>query len=243
MMNIREFATLTGVSVRTLHHYHSIGLLPPDKIEINGYRVYGEQALARMQQILLYRELDFPLHVIQDILAAPDYDKREALAHQKQLLLLKRERLNNIITMLDCMEKGETIMNYNAFDNKKIDAYKQEVKQRWGHTAAYKEYAQKVNASTPAEQNSMADGLNEIFSAFAQLKNKRCSPADPAATDLAKQLQDFITRTQYTCTDEILLCLGEMYVADQRFRATIDRHGEGTASFVRDVIQEHCKAH
>ena len=115
-MQINEFAKLAGVSVRTLHYYDEIGLLKPAFVdEQNGYRFYDEISLERMQEILFYRELDFELKSIAEILSSPDYDKQKALAEQRKLLILKKERLERIIAALDSAEKGKITMS--AFDN------------------------------------------------------------------------------------------------------------------------------
>ena len=110
-LQIKEFAGLTGVSVRTLHYYDEIGLLKPGFVdEQNGYRFYDEASLERMQEILFYRELDFSLKSIAELLASPNYNKQKALAKQKQLLTLKRERLTRLIAALEQAEKGEITM-------------------------------------------------------------------------------------------------------------------------------------
>ena len=107
-MQIKEFAELTGVSVRTLHYYDEIGLLKPSEVDAqNGYRFYDEKSLERMQEILFYRELDFSLKTISEILSSPDYDKQQALSRQRKLLLAKKERLEQLIKAIDCVEKGE----------------------------------------------------------------------------------------------------------------------------------------
>ena len=113
-MHIREFAKLTGVSVRTLHYYDEIGLLNPSFVdEQNGYRSYDERSLERMQEILFYRELDFSLKSIAEILSSPNYNKRKALIEQKRLLTLKKDRLERLIKALDSAVKGEIVVNLN----------------------------------------------------------------------------------------------------------------------------------
>ena len=115
-MQINEFAKLTGVSVRTLHYYDEIGLLKPAEVDMwTGYRFYDEDSLEKMQQIMFYRELDFSLKSIMKVLSSPDYDKEKALDEQKKLLILKKERLEKLISAIDSAKKGENIMN--AFDN------------------------------------------------------------------------------------------------------------------------------
>ena len=136
MWQAKEFADLTGVSVRTLHYYDEIGLLRPGHVdEQTGYRYYDEISLERMQQILFYRELDFPLKTILRIVSSPSYDKQKALRDQKQLLKLKKERLERLICALEEAERGE-IIDMSIFDNKELEAkreeYAKEAEARWG---------------------------------------------------------------------------------------------------------------
>ena len=106
-MQIKEFAEFMGVSVRTLHYYDEIGLLTPALVDkFTGYRYYDENSLLRMQEILFYRELDFSLKNIEEILSSPNYDKNKALKEQKHLLTLKKERLERLISAIDGAVKG-----------------------------------------------------------------------------------------------------------------------------------------
>ena len=240
-MQIKEFANATGVSVRTLHYYDEIGLLKPACVdEITGYRYYDEGALLRMQEILFYRELDFSLKSIQKILSSPHYDKMAALKEQKQLLVLKKERLERLISAIDSAVKGENVMT--AFDNSEFEKTKAEVKARWGNTDAYKEYEAKAGAYTEQEQNDLAVGMEQIIEAFAVCMQNGETAGSAEAQSLVRRLQDYITEHCYTCTNEILAGLGQMYVADERFRQNIDRHGAGTAAYIREAIEAYCKA-
>ena len=236
-MHIKKFAELTGVSVRTLHYYDEIGLLKPCFVdEQNGYRFYDEGSLAQMQEILFYRELDFSLKSIRDILSSPSYDKQAALSRQKRLLTLKKERLERLLAALEQAEKGEITMS--AFDNSEYETarqqYEDEAKRRWGNTAAYREYAQKDNTA------DCADGLMAQFEGFAAIKAAGNTPDSPAAQEQVKRLQDYITAHFYTCTKEILAGLGQMYVGDERFRQNIDQYGDGTAAFAAAAIAVYC---
>lgn len=244
-LHIREFAKLTGVSVRTLHFYDEIGLLKPSSVdEQNGYRFYDECSLTRMQEILFYRELDFPLKEIRMILSSPDYDKQNALKEQKRLLTLKKERLERLISALDGAMKGEFV-NMNVFDNSEFEAkreeYAKEAKEKWGDTAAYKESAEKTADYSADRWEQINSVMNDKIAEFADCKRKGFAPDSKQAQALAKNWQDFITENYYTCTKEILASLGEMYVADQRFLKNIDRHGNGTARFMSDAIKAYCK--
>ena len=234
---IKEFSLLTGVSVRTLHYYDEIGLLKPAFVdEQNGYRFYDEASLERMQEILFYRELDFSLKSIAEILASPNYDKQKALAQQKRLLTIKKNRLERLIAALEQAEKGEITMG--TFDNSEYETarqqYEDEAKRRWGDTAAYREYQSR------APQAAAADGLMAVFADFAACKAEGYAPDSAAARQLVERLQAYITANFYTCTDDILAGLGQMYVADERFKANIDSHGAGTAEFAAEAIRIYC---
>lgn len=242
-MQINEFAKLAGVSVRTLHYYDEIGLLKPAFVDKkNGYRVYDEISLERMQEILFYRELDFELKSIAEILSSPDYDKQKALAEQRKLLILKKERLERIIAALDSAEKGKITMS--AFDNSDYETarkqYETEAKQRWGETDAYKEHAGKTANYTKDKWQEVNDGLMTVLVKFAAcMKDGNTADSDEAQA-LVKELQNYITENYYTCTNEILAGLGQMYVADERFKNNIDKHAPGTAAFISEAIAHYC---
>ena len=239
-MLIKEFAEFTGVSVRTLHYYDEIGLLKPAYVDkFTGYRYYDETSLLRMQEILFYRELDFSLKAISEILSSPNYDKNKALKEQRHLLTLKKERLERLILAIDGAVKGENIMS--AFDNSEFEKYKAEVKERWGETSAYKEHAEKAKNYSPQKWNDLAEGMDNIMSEFAVCMRNGKTPDSKDAQNLVKTLQNHITENYYLCTNEILAGLGQMYVADERFKNNIDKHADGTAEFINDAIEVYCR--
>ena len=239
-MQIKEFARFTGVSVRTLHYYDQIGLLPPAHVDkCTGYRFYDEQSLLRMQEILFYRELDFSLTRIGELLSSPNYNKGQALMEQKNLLILKKERLERLICAIDGAVKGENVMQ--AFDNSEFEQYKAEAQQRWGGTDAYKEHSEKTKNYSKDKWQSTTDGLNAIFAEFASCMKAGEAAHSAPAQSLAEKLQRYITEHYYTCTKEILAGLGQMYVMDERFSSNINGHGEGTAAFVSDAIKVYCR--
>ena len=243
---IKEFAKLTDVSVRTLHYYDETGLLKPAFVdEQNGYRFYDENSLARMQEILFYRELDFPLKDILKILSSPDYDRKKALEAQKELMILKKNRIEKLISALDDAVKGVKI-NMKVFDNsefeEKREEYACEAKEKWGNTEAYSEFEKKTGSFSTDDIRSLAAGIDEVMAEFAECMKNGSAPDSAEAKDLVRKLQNYITETSYTCTDEILAGLGQMYTADERFRKNIDRHGEGTAQFISDAIDKYCSS-
>ena len=239
-MQIKEFAEFTGVSVRTLHYYDEIGLLKPCYVdEHTGYRFYDKNSLLRMQEILFYRELDFPLKSIGEIISSENYDKKKALSEQKKLLILKKERLDRLISAIDNAVKGENVMD--AFDNSEFENYKAEAQEKWGNTDAYKEYADKTKNYSKNNWQSMTDGLNDILAEFSIcMKNGEKADSDNAQK-LVRKLQNHITETCYNCTNDILAGLGQMYVLDERFKNNIDKNGDGTAEFINKAIGIYCQ--
>ena len=238
-MQIKEFAEFTGVSVRTLHYYDEIGLLAPACVDgYTGYRYYDETSLLRMQEILFYRELDFSLKSIGEMLSSPNYDKAKALNEQKHLLTLKKERLERLISAIDGAVKGENIMK--AFDNSEFEKYKAEAKEKWGKTDAYKEHAERTKNYSKQQWNDLTEGMDRIMAEFAVCMRKVERSDSAEAQNLVKMLQNHITENYYICTNEILAGLGQMYVADERFKNNIDKHADGTAAFICEAIEVYC---
>ena len=241
MKTVTEVSRITGISVRTLHHYDAIGLLRPTAVTEAGYRLYGEEALGRLQTILLFRQLQFPLKQIKEILDSPNFDPQEALAQQIELLELQKEHLERLIAHARQIQKTGVInMDFSAYDQRKIDEYSACAKEKWGTTDAYKEYEQKTAGQSKADARSAAEGLMDIFRELGRIRT--ASPASDEAQALIKKLQDYITAHYYTCTNQILRGLGQMYAAGGEMTENIDNAGgEGTAVFAKDAIAIYCK--
>ena len=239
-MQIKEFAEFMGVSVRTLHYYDEIGLLVPAYVdEYTGYRYYNENSLLRMQEILFYRELDFSLKSIGEILSSPNYDTNKALKEQKNLLTLKKERLERLISAVDDAMKGENVMS--AFDNSEFEKHKAEAKEKWGKTDAYKEHTEKTKHYSKDKWNNLTEEMNDILAEFAACMKSGEESDSAEVQNLVKMLQIHITENYYLCTNEILAGLGQMYVADERFKNNIDKHADGTTEFIREAIEAYCR--
>lgn len=240
MQTVNQVSRLTGVSVRTLHHYDAIGLLKPARVNEAGYRLYDEASLKRLQNILLLRELQFPLKEIKTILNNPDFNPAEAIEEQIKLLEMKYERLGKLLSFArELQKKGGNAVSFAVFDKSEIEQYKAEAKERWGKNAAYREYEEKAAAQSEADSEKSADRLMAIFAEIGEFRH--LSPRDEAVQLRIAALQSFITEHYYTCTNGILSGLGEMYVCDERFRKSIDgAGGEGTAEFARQAISVYC---
>ena len=240
MMTVHEVSRLTGMSVRALQYYDRIGLLPPTERTEAGYRLYDEAALERLQQILLFRELEFPLKDIRAILESPDFDRGKALEQQIELLVLQRNHLDNLIELARGLKaRGMNHLSFEAFDTKKIDEYAAQAKASWGQTAEYREYLEKSKGRTREEQLALHERMWEIFKAFGAMRGG--APASSEAQALVKRLQDFITENMYTCSNGILKNLGAMYAGGGDMTANIDRQaGAGTAEFAWQAICVYC---
>ena len=237
MMTVHEVSKISGVSIRALHHYDKIGLLPATEVTKAGYRLYYDKALERLQHILLFKELEFSLKEIKDILDSPGFDRSKALEQQIQLLELRKEHLQNLIDLAWGIKTiGVKNMSFEAFDTKKIDEYAAKAKASWGQTDAYKEYEQKSEGRTKEVQQKLNIEMMDIFAQFGKIKDQK--PDSEEAIGLAKKLQDHITENYYTCTNEILQSLGEMYAGGGDFTDNIDKvGGTGTAVFASEAIK------
>ena len=241
MMTVNEVSKLTGVSIRTLQYYDKIGLLHPAGYTEVGYRLYDDAALEKLQQILLFRELEFSLKDIKKIMESPDFDRSKALEQQIALLTLKKEHLENLINLARGIKMiGVNELDFSAFDTKKIDEYATQAKASWGTTPEYREYEEKSKDRTMEQQQTINVQMMAIFKEFGTIRKE--DPESKTAQDLVKKLQDFITEHFYNCSKEILSSLGEMYADGGDFTTNIDAAGgEGTAEFTHKAIEIYCK--
>ena len=239
-MTVNEVSKLTGVSIRTLHYYDQIGLLQPTGITESGYRQYDDTALERLQQILLFRELEFPLKEIKKILDSDGFDRKKALEQQIELLTLKKEHLENLITFArEIKRTGVRTMDFKVFDKSKMDEYAKKAKEQWGDTEAYKEFEQKNKDRSESDMKHITKGLMQVFVEFGEMMDKKAD--DELVQGLVKKLQDYISTHFYQCTPEILRGLGKMYAGGGEFTENIDAvGGEGCAKFAADAIEIYC---
>lgn len=242
MMTVHEVSKISGVSIRALQYYDSIGLLKPSDYTESGYRLYDDTALERLQLILLFRELEFPLKDIRKILDSPQFDKEKALEQQIELLSLKIEHLENLLNLARGIKKigVNKAMDFTAFDKEKIENYTAMAKETWGDTDAYKEYEEKSKGRTSEDNVNIAKDIMKIFTEFGGMKDME--PDSETVQKQVKKLQDYITENMYTCTNEILSGLGKAYSMPGEMNTNIDNAGrKGTGEFVDKAIQIYCK--
>lgn len=240
MMTIHEVSKLAGVSIRTLQYYDKIGLLHPMGRTDAGYRLYDDTDLERLQHILLFRELEFPLKDIKAIINSPDFDRSKALEQQIELLRLKKEHIDNLINFaLGIKMLGVRHMNFKAFDRSKLDEYSRRAKELYGNTPEYKELEEKQKNRTEKDDRILADRFMLLFKEAGKIKDT--DPASTEAQNLVRRIQNYITENMYTCSHKILRELGKMYSGGGDFTRNIDEYGgEGTAVFVDNAIQIYC---
>lgn len=240
---VGDVARLAGVSVRTLHHYDELGLLSPSQRSDSGYRLYSEQDLTRLQQILFYRELGFELGEIRSIMEDPEFEHVDALRHQRDLIaeqVLRLEALLGLIEKTIAADEGGTTLTkeemFEVFGDFDPADYQDEVMERWGDTDAYRESTRRVRRYTKEDWQRHKDEADENLAAMVALFDAGVAPGDARAMDVAEAARLQIDRWFYPCSREMHMALGDMYIADARFTDHYDRHRPGLAAWFRDAI-------
>ena len=250
MYKIKEVSELAGISVRTLHYYDQIGLLTPAYVEENGYRLYDEENVARLHQVLFFKEMDLPLGSIKNILDDPQFNQLDALVKHKKNLVEKRKRLEKIIQSIDqavVMAKGGRQMSkkdmFEPFDMSKIEAhqekYRKEVKEKYEGTEPFQQSQKKISSYQGNDWKAIEKERQAIYQSLADLMDR--DPADSEVQQLVHEWRMHISKHFYDCSVEIFKGLGEMYIADQRFKDNIDQTRPGLAQYLHDAIQIYCR--
>ena len=245
--SVGRVAELAGVSVRALHHYDEIGLLRPSERSPAGYRLYHAGDLERLQQILLYRELGFSLEETAAVLD-PDSDSLVHLRRQHRLLTERIERLRRMRTAVEYeMEVRQVGISmtpeerFEVFGDFCPEDYEAEVEERWGGTDAYVESQRRVASYTKEDWlvvKAEAQGINRRL---ATLMQSGAAAASEEAMDAAEEHRRHITRWFYECSSEMHVGLGEMYVADPRFKASYEEISPGLAEYLRDAMKANAE--
>lgn len=241
---VGELSRLTGLTVRALHHYDEIGLVRPSQRTAAGYRLYDEADALRLQQVMVLRELGVPLDQIGAAIDASE-DRAALLRAHRAALADKRGRLDRMLAAVDAalavLEKGKTTMQsedfkamFDGFDPADHEA---EVQQRWGGTEAYRESARRTQKYGKPEWEAIRTESEEIYARLGALMQQGAAVTDPAVQAAVEDHRRHLERWFYPCPSQMHKGLGEMYVADPRFTATLDgKAGPGFARFFRDAI-------
>ena len=240
---VGEVARLAGVTVRALHHYDEIGLLSPRERSAGGYRRYDDADLDRLQQVLFYRELGFGLDEVSAILDDPGTDVRDHLRRQHRLLRARIQRLQRMVESIErSMEANRMGINlsprerFEVFGDFDPADHEQEVEERWGDTDAYRESARRTSTYTKQQWLQIKAESSDLSARLAAAMQSGVPADGEQAMDLAEEARQHITRWFYDCPHEIHRGLGDMYVADPRFRKTYEDVAPGLAEYLRDAI-------
>jgi MerR family transcriptional regulator, thiopeptide resistance regulator len=246
---VGELARLARVSVRTLHHYDAVGLLPPSGRSEAGYRLYTAPDLERLQQILLFRELGFALAEIRRIMLDPQFDRRRALVAQRTLLADRATRLETMLSAVDAaldaaqrgiaMKADELFEAFGDFDPRDYD---EEVRRRWGTTDAYAESARRTAAYGKADWQAIKAESDDITADFAAALDQGSAPGDPAVQAIVDRHFQHLARWFYTPTPETYAGLGDLYVNDPRFTRNLDKARKGLAAFQRAAMRTYAQS-
>ena len=247
LYTVNELSKLAGVSVRTLHHYDEIGLLKPQAYTAAGYRQYGQQELERLQQILFFKELDFELVQIKNLLDSPGFDSERALLHHRELLEKRRERLERLLQTIDktieamkgisSMENDELFENFDMTEIEEHKAkYADEVKEKYGAWAA-KDKTKHYGKREWAEVTAAAGAISADLVALMQAGR---APEDEDVQQLITQHHAYISKYFYECPLEVYEGLASLYVEDERFTKNIDKTAPGLAHFQSAAMKVYC---
>ena len=248
---VKQIAQLAGVTLRTLRYYDKIGLLTPSTRTEAGYRIYSLEDVEKLQQILFFRELDFPLSRILEILNNPAFDRRDALKMQAAHLEKRAERYLKLSRLaketLSNLEGGNQMDKkdlFEGFDYEKMmeeqKQYEAEVKERWGNTEAYKESMTKTSKYTREDWERINEIQMKNLKDLCDLYRAKVSHDDPRVQEVVDSSRKFISDNFYECSLEALSGLGRMYVADNRFAAYYEKFAPGLASYYNNAIQYYC---
>jgi DNA-binding transcriptional MerR regulator len=249
-VNVGEVAALAGVTVRTLHHYDRIGLLTPSGRTAAGYRDYAPADLDRLLQVLVYRELGFPLEEIATLLDDPDADPAAHLRRQHRLL---RDRLERTQAMVAAVEKEMEARSmgisltpeerFELFGDGFSEEYQAEAEQRWGDTGAWAQSQRRTSAYTKDDWVRIKAEAEDVERRFAGALRAGVAADSAQAMDLAEEHRGHITRWFYDCPPAMHAGLGRMYVEDERFTAHYERLAPGLAAFVSAAVQANAARH
>ncbi|WP_031077409.1 MerR family transcriptional regulator [Streptomyces sp. NRRL S-118] len=248
--SVGQVAGFAGVTVRTLHHYDEIGLLSPSGRSHAGHRRYDDADLERLQQILFYRELGFPLEEVAALLDDPDADPQEHLRRQHRLLTARIADLEKMAAAVEhAMEARKMGINltpeerFEVFGDHDPEQYTEEVEQRWGDTDAYRESQRRAARYTKADWERMQAEAADWAVRYQELMAEGEPPTGERAMDLAEEHRLHIGGWFYECGHEMHRCLGEMYVSDERFTAHYEAMRPGMAAHLHAAIVANAARH
>ena len=241
---VGELARLAGVTVRTLHHYDRIGLVRPSERTPAGYRSYDVHDLDRLQQVLVYRELGFPLDQVATLLDDPDADPAAHLRRQHRLLRDRLERTNAMVAAvekeMEARQMGISLTpeeRFEVFGDWLPESYAVEAEEKWGDTEAWAQSQRRTAAMSKEDWLRVKAETDDVERRFVAAMTAGAAADSAQAMDLAEEHRQQITRDFYDCSPEVHAGLGRMYVADPRFTAYYEQIAPGLAQYVSSAVQ------
>ncbi|MEU9894328.1 MerR family transcriptional regulator [Streptomyces phaeochromogenes] len=248
--SVGQVAGFAGVTVRTLHHYDEIGLLVPSERSHAGHRRYGDEDLDRLQQILFYRELGFPLDEVAALLDDPETDPRAHLRRQHELLTVRIEKLQKMAAAVEHAMEARTMginltpeEKFEVFGDKDPEEHAEEAERRWGGTETYAESQRRAARYTKDDWKRMQAEVASWGERYDTLMEAGESATGERAMDMAEEHRQHISQWFYDCSYEIHRGLGEMYVSDERFKEFYDSMRPGLAEHLRAAITANAARH
>ncbi len=251
---IGQLAALTGLTVRALHHYDAIALVRPSHRSGAGYRLYTDDDLRRLQQVLLLRELGFGLDAVRDLVEAPAEQKRQALLAQRTTLEQQRRHVDAVLRAVDATLQSletDTIMNTDMSTEHLFDGYEQfqngeygkEAQQRWSDTDAWKISRQRTGGYSKEDWARISAEANAITAEFLAAM-QRGDPADSqSATAIAERHREHIERHFYPCSHSMHTNVASLYTGDERFKAQYDKHAAGLSAYIESAVRANASMH
>ncbi|MCX4907757.1 MerR family transcriptional regulator [Streptomyces sp. NBC_00878] len=248
--SVGQVAGFAGVTVRTLHHYDEIGLLVPSERSHAGHRRYSDVDLDRLQQILFYRELGFPLDEVAALLDDPEADPRAHLRRQHELLTARIEKLQKMAAAVEHAMEARTMginltpeEKFEVFGDKDPEEHAEEAERRWGGTEAYAESQRRAARYTKDDWKRMQAEVASWGERYDALMEAGEPATGERAMDMAEEHRQHISQWFYDCSYETHRGLGEMYMSDERFKAFYDSMRPGLAEHLRDAIEANAARH
>ncbi|MFF3661543.1 MerR family transcriptional regulator [Streptomyces olivochromogenes] len=248
--SVGQVAGFAGVTVRTLHHYDEIGLLVPSERNHAGHRRYSDADLDRLQQILFYRELGFPLDEVAALLDDPEADPRAHLRRQHELLTARIEKLQKMAAAVEHAMEARTMginltpeEKFEVFGDKDPEEHAEEAERRWGGTAEYAESQRRAARYTKDDWQRIQAEVASWGERYEALMEAGEPATGERAMDMAEEHRQHIGKWYYDCSYELHSGLGAMYVSDERFKAYYDSMRPGLAEHLRDAITANAARH
>lgn len=249
-LTVSQVAALTHLTVRALHHYDDIGLLKPSQRSAAGYRLYDEEDLRRLRQVLMFRELGFGLDRVRELIDAPSHRQRQALLDQRAAVDQQRRHAEAVLravdATLDALQEQRPMTTdrlFEGFEQFENGEYAREAEQRWGDSEAWKESRRRLAGYSRADRAAAQAEQEGLIADLRSARDSGATPESERAMALAERHRLHIDQRYYPCSHAMQCGLADLYEADERFRDHYDRHGAGLAAYLIAAIRANAAIH